>query len=271
MRIRIRTIPFAAVLLLLCACSKGGDQPGVQVRLALPGQSAKVALGDEDAGAFPIVWQAGDVVSLNGTLSNPLSSDLAGESDAAFSFASFSGASPYNLLYPGSSAGLVTLDGKTLPLYASETTMEEVFSMHHICCGIRIPLTGDLSVSSFTLSAPGDEPIAGTFMPSFTSGALEAVSATASVTIEYETPVVLSDTPQYFYLFFAPGTFSEGLKLQANDSSDISRQWQFATGSTLVKGKLYLLPETSFSSRDWVDGCEVSLEVMTEETISIEI
>lgn len=266
-----KSFPIAVALLLLCACSKSGDQPGVQVRLALPVQVTKAALGEEVSGEFPVVWQAGDIVSLNGTLSNPLSAGLAGGADAAFSFVSFSGSSPYNLLYPGSLAGEIILDGKTLPLYARGTNLGEVFSLHHVCCGIRVPLTGDLSVASLTLSAPGDESIAGTFTPSFTTGALNAVTATSSVTISYETPVALSGSAQYFFIFFSPGTFSKGLHLKAQNSADVYRCWHFATGSTLVKGKLYLLPETSFSSRDWAEGCEVSLEIMNEDPISFEI
>ena len=55
------------------------------------------------------------------------------------------------------------------------------------------------------------------------------------------------------------------------NAGDVYRRWHFATGSTLDKGKLYLLPETSFSSRDWADGGEVSLEGMNENSISFEL
>lgn len=261
----------ASLLAVSCSKDKSGES-GVQVKLALPCPSTKVALGEEDAGVFPLVWEVGDRVSLNGTLSNPMSAGLAGKSHAAFSFAGFDGAAPYTLLYPGAADEKVTIDGKTLPLYATGTSLDQVFTMHHLCCGVRISLTGDLSLASLTLSAPAAEPIAGTFTPSFGDGSLAEVSAQSTLPMALDTPVVLFDTPQTFCLFFAPGTFSQGLSLQAqNAEGTITREWRFALGRTLEKGKLYLLPETAFTSRDWADGCLVSLEEMSEDTISFEL
>ena len=258
----------ASLLAVSCSKDKSGES-GVQVKLALPCPATKVALGEEDAGVFPLVWEVGDRVSLNGTLSNPMSAGLAGKSHAAFSFAGFDGAAPYTLLYPGATDEKVTIDGKTLPLYATGASLDQVFTMHHLCCGVRISLTGDLSLASLTLSAPAAEPIAGTFTPSFVDGSLAEVSAQSTLSMALGTPVVLSDTPQTFCLFFAPGTFSQGLSLQAqNAEGTITREWRFALGRTLEKGKLYLLPETAFTSRDWADGCLVSLEEMSETAIS---
>ena len=269
---KVKLILAATVLLVLGACGKQEARPDLQLRISLPDPASKVTLGDREADVFPTLWQAGDVVSLNGALSNPMSAGFAGGTDAAFSFAAFSGSSPYNLLYPGSAAGTVTLDGKTLPMYGSAAGLDQVFQMHHLCCGICIPLTGDLLLSSLTLSAPGGESVAGVFTPNFSTGALSAVSATPSLTVGFETPVALSETPVPLCLFFAPGTFSEGLLLRAqNAAGDATCTWRFASGNTLSKGKLYLLPETSFSSWNWADGCSLSLEGMSEEIISIEL
>lgn len=268
-----KSFSLLALLLLAPACSKNGwhSRP-VQLRLALPGPETKVTMGEEQSGTFPLLWQEGDRVSLNGCLSNPMSKSLSGKSHAAFSFADFSGSAPYNLLYPGAASGQVNLDGKTIALYSSADNLDQVFCMHHLCCGVRLSLTGDLTLASLSLSAPGGEKISGRFTPSFTDGSLSEVSANQSLTLDLETPVALSDTPLSFYLFFAPGTFSGGLSLKAlNPGGTITREWRFATGRTLEKGKLYLLPETAFTSRDWNDGCIVSLEGLTEDAISFEL
>ncbi len=258
------------VLLLTASCSKDkGGESCALVKLALPCSATKVALGEEKTGVFPLTWEEGDRVSLNGSLSNPMSAGLAGKSHAAFSFTNFVGVSPYRLLYPGAVDEKVILDGKALPLYASGTRLDQVLVLHHLCCGVRLSLTGDLSLASLTLSALGDQPIAGTFTPSFADGSLAEVSAQSSLSMVFDTPVALSGTPQTFFLFFAPGTFSQGLSLQAqNAEGTITREWRFALGRTLEKGKLYLLPETAFTSRDWADGCLVSLEEMSETAIS---
>lgn len=269
---RLKLFPILALLLAVSCSKDGSGEAGAQVKLTLPAPATKVVLGAEENGAFPLVWQQGDVVSLNGTLSNPMSAGLAGKSHAAFSFAGFSGSAPYNLLYPGAADGKVTIDGKTLPLYASGTSLDQVLTMHHLCCGVRLSLTGDLSLASLTLRAPGDEPVAGSFTPSFVDGSLAEASAQPSLSMVFDTPVALSGTAQSFCLFFAPGTFSQGLSLQAqNAEGTITREWRFALGHTLEKGKLYLLPETAFSSCNWAEGCLVSLEELSEDAISFEL
>ena len=264
---------YLLALTLAVSCSKDGNRDSaVQVHLSLPGTATKVTLANEYAGTFPMVWQEGDQVSLNGTMSGPMSAGLSGKDNAAFSFADFSGSAPYNLLYPGSVSGQVNLDGKTIALYSSADNLDQVFCMHHLCCGVRLRLTGDLSVATLTLSAPGGEKIAGVFSPSFADGTLTEVSGVSTIDIDYDTPVVLSDAPQTFYLFFAPDTFSKGLSLEASSEHGASsREWRFAGGRTLEKGKMYLLPETAFSSRDWDDGCIVELEGLSEDLISFEL
>lgn len=267
---KLKILTMAALVLLAGSCSKNaGPDTRVRVQLSLSGSATKPVLGEEASGTYPLCWQPGDRVSLNGVVSNPLSGGLSGRDVAAFSFAAFSGSAPYQLLFPASASGVVLLDGKTLGLYARGTSLDEVFLMHHLCCGVRLSLTGNLSLASLTLSAPGGEKIAGRFAPSFTDGTLAEVSGVSEVTVDFPEPAALSDIPQSFYLFFAPDSFSQGLSLQArNAAGTICRQWRFATGNTLVRGMLYLLPETAFSSRHWDDGCIVALEGMSEEPIN---
>ncbi len=144
--------------------------------------------------------------------------------------------------------------------------------MHHLCCGVRLSLTGDLSITTLSLSALGGEKIAGVFSPSFSDGTLTEISGDSTIIFDYDTPVVLSDVPQSFYFFFAPDTFSKGLALQAgNEHGANNREWRFASGLTLEKGKMYLLPETAFSSREWEDGRIVELEGLSEDLINFEL
>lgn len=125
---KFKLFPILA-LLLAVSCSKDGNRDcAVQVHLSLPGTATKVTLADEDAGTFPMVWQEGDQVSLNGTMSGPMSAGLSGKDNAAFSFADFSGSAPYHLLYPGAADEKVTIDGKTLPLYATGASLDQVFT-----------------------------------------------------------------------------------------------------------------------------------------------
>ena len=186
---KFKLFPILA-LLLAVSCSKDGNRDcAVQVHLSLPGTATKVTLADEDAGTFPMVWQEGDQVSLNGTMSGPMSAGLSGKDNAAFSFADFSGSAPYHLLYPGAADEKVTIDGKTLPLYATGASLDQVFTMHHLCCGVRLSLTGDLTLASLSLSAPGGEKIAGVFSPSFADGTPGSPQSTLTMTHQWYFPI----------------------------------------------------------------------------------
>ena len=276
MDMRKRLLIVLGMALLPVACHKGGMESGseaIRIQASLPSSVTKVALGTESEGSFPVLWQEGDQVSLNGNLSRPLSAGLSGGESAPFAFMGFEAAAPYHLLYPGDVGNGVSLDGSVLPMYAAGSDIQDVFYFHHLACGVRLQLLGDLSVSSLTLSATGGEAVAGSFTVSYADGTLAPVSASDSVTIDFATPVSLSPLhPVSFFVFFAPGSFSGGLTLTAEDASAaVTRSWRFATGATLEKGKIYLLPETAFASRELSDGFECSLEEMTEELISFEL
>ena len=268
---RLILICFASLLAFSCRKTATPVPSDVVVRVSVETSSAKAAVGDESSGAFPILWQQGDQISLNGVLSAPMSSTMAGDSEAAFAFSGVSSSSTYNLLYPGAASNTVSLDGKTIPMYASGSSLDEVFVFHHLACGVRLQLVGDFSVSSLSVSAPGGEKIAGVF--SVSGGNLTPSDALSSLTVEYPAPVGLSRlNPTYFYLFFAPGTFSDGLLLSATEPTEgITRSWKISTGGTLVKGKMYSIPETAFASAELSDGIIISLEQMTEEPITIEL
>ena len=264
----------AVPLLISCGRDLASDaEASLNIKVGMDTPLTKVSPGTAAAGIVPVLWQQGDKISLNGSLSNALSASFSGGEDAVFSFAGVSASSPYNLLYPGSAAEDVNFAGSVIPMYATGSDLSGVFTFHHLGTGVCVTLTGDLQVASLSLNAPGGENIAGVFALAKSAGAfngnLTPSAATSSMTVDLASPVDLSDgNPHSFYLFFAPGTFSEGLVITAEDVSGVCRSWLFASGKTLTKGYVYQLPATSFSSQDLADGAWCTLEDLTEETMT---
>ena len=250
---KFKLFPILA-LLLAVSCSKDGNRDcAVQVHLSLPGTATKVTLADEDAGTFPMVWQEGDQVSLNGTMSGPMSAGLSGKDNAAFSFADFSGSAPYHLLYPGAADEKVTIDGKTLPLYATGASLDQVFTMHHLCCGVRLSLTGDLTLASLSLSAPGGEKIAGVFSPSFADGTL-----TLTMTHQWYFPIPRK--PSAFSLRREPSPRGYPCRrrmrkapLPANGVSPQAVLWRKVNCTSCLKLLLHPVTGTMAASSVWKD------------------
>lgn len=276
----------AAASLLLASCRDGLEPArikAVSVRAQLPEQLTRVTAGDLTGGLYPLLWQEGDVISVNGVLSNALQANFSGSSDAVFSFGNLSTSSPYNMLCPGSAAGTITIDGNAPALYARSTSLSDVAAFHHLTAGIQVQLTGSLSLSSLELSSAGAEVLGGTFSVSFTDGSLSAVSPRSSLSRSFSPARALSSGEPLTLLFFiAPGTFTGGLVLTATASDATVCRWYFGGGQTLQKGKIYAVSQVAFvpdvpnlpddtDPIDLPDGFTVSLEEIEEVTVDYQL
>ena len=267
---------------LLLSCTGGGDAPApTQVHTRICAGTTKAAAGPQDSGLYPVLWQEGDRISVNGNLSRPLGALFAGSGEAVFSFSGFSSAAPFNMLYPGSTDATVELDGATPAMYAVNQSLDEVAQFHQLTAGIYVELYGKLSLSSLTLESLGGEAPGGTFSVAFPSGALSAASSAGSLERTFASPASLSmDAPLAVYWYIKPGTYAKGLSLSARSPQGTVLRWSFGFGKTLETGKMYALAPISFVSPvpnlpddtddpdDPVDpadgGIPVSLEEMTE-------
>ena len=267
---------------LLLSCTGGGDAPApTQVHTRICTGTTKAAAGPQDSGLYPVLWQEGDRISVNGNLSNPLGATFAGSGEAVFSFSGFSSDAPFNMLYPGSTDATVELDGATPAMYAVNQSLDEVAQFHQLTAGIYVELYGKLSLSSLTLESLGGEAPGGTFSVAFPSGALSAASSAGSLERTFASPASLSmDAPLAVYWYIKPGTYAKGLSLSARSPQGTVLRWSFGFGKTLETGKMYALAPISFVSPvpnlpddtddpdDPVDpadgGIPVSLEEMTE-------
>ena len=91
-----------SVLCLLASCSAEPQPEGPVFTLSVPGGEGKVAFGAKEADTYPLLWESGDRISVNGVQSEALSEAQAGGRSAGFTLAS-SVSSPYYVVYPGTS------------------------------------------------------------------------------------------------------------------------------------------------------------------------
>lgn len=239
----------------LLSCEKVEKGPGqYTVRAVVSAPMTKNHVGSDAGGSFPVLWDEGDKITLNGTLSNALPALFEGASEAEFRINASSLSAPYHLLYPGEQgvSGKLSFDGKVSPMYASSNDLGSVFIFHQAGCGILLSITGQENLSSIVLSAPGGEKIGGRFNVSFLDGSLTPDSASSTISIVYGTPLVLSGTPKQVFIPFAPGTFSEGLCITLTGTSGEDRGWLVSSGITMSRGKAYVLPTIEYSSESLV-------------------
>lgn len=260
-----------ALLPLTYSCEKGVEQPGaLELKASILQLPTKSYLGDEEGGVFPVLWAEGDVISVNGTLTNPLTAAAAGVSEADFRVIDASSVAPYHLLYPGEEgvSSTIMLDGTLPPMYAAGDDTGETFTFHQASAALRFTVSGNLAAASVSLSAPGGEGIVGRFGISFSDGSLSPVSASPVWEKIYDAPKNLS-APESFTLFVAPGTYSNGLMITVEDPSGGASSWLFAKGIRLLAGKLYTIPDLSFNRP--FGGWYVNLEEMDGDDVNFEL
>ena len=188
MKTSLKLMPFVAALALV-SCAKElpsgqneyqGDLQKVTLNVSMP-QSAlvKTVMGDKNGANYPVYWAEGDVVSLNGYLSNAVTAETAGSDLTEFTVELPSDMpAPFNLVYPGQE-GVVdqvtfpaqqaftagTFATNTLPMYATANTMGAGFSLDYLGAVVRVPIKffTSTTIKSFELKTRAGEALSGTF------------------------------------------------------------------------------------------------------------
>lgn len=211
--------------------------------------AVKTALGSN----YEVVWKTGNKISINGTVSNAVSSSDDGKKCVDFTFGS-TPASPYNVLYPGTtSTNEVTFpatqnyvansfDDNAAPAYGVATVSgnKAVVSLTPANAVLRFALNGTATVTKIELNALGGESISGKFKVDFSTGALKANGSNSS-TITYNTGnKTLTGTDTYFYVVVPARTYTDGFEalVYEKDTEKYMRLKFFGDGKTLAKGSL---------------------------------
>ena len=138
----------------------------------------KTAISGKEGTAYKLVWSEGDQISVNGTVSEPLTNG--GNGNASFEFEGVLDA-PFNVLYPGNAEGKVTfpavqnyLDGTfdlgSAPMYGYSADGNSI-QMSHLAGVVRLAVTGNGIINSVVLTAEENN-LAGTYTVNCETGEL---------------------------------------------------------------------------------------------------
>ena len=101
----------AALALVSCNVEQEVDAPvvpaGKTVVFSAELTHTRTALGDKNGSAYPVLWSAGDIVSVNGIASSPIDNSFAGTANAEFTVEGVS--APYYAAVPSSAGSTATI------------------------------------------------------------------------------------------------------------------------------------------------------------------
>lgn len=278
----IKTLLAAASISVVAACTKD-VQGGLSVDIGIAGQSTRTSLGEQTGTSVPVLWSEGDVISLNGIVSTPLTAAESGRSEATFHFKG-SITAPYNFLYCGVNGQDATvlfnaaqaftsgnIPTATLPMYASCDGLSDV-GMHHLGAILRFGFTGNgENIVQVKTSTMNNESLSGKFSLSKTpDGKLSAVLTPAgsnTASIMAEGSAVLSATPTSFLVVVPAGTYARGFSgnIVTSDGSTMLVHFNTKDNKTLAAGTLY-----DFGAASFVSTGKSEMTVCTTQNFNVE-
>ena len=206
---KTRILLFMAVISVLAAsCTKDSTQdvgPQTKTIFTVSSSQTRTSFGELQAGAYPILWQKGDCISVNGTLSEPLDIETP-ERTVKFTVPG-TPLAPYDIVYPGTS---LNNDGK-IEFPSNQTYINTQFDPHaqimlahgstqdvqlkSATAFIRVTVNQgeDSKLRSIKLYSYDGTPLSGLFTPDYTLGTLtfhskgrNFVSVSSPEGIQYE-------------------------------------------------------------------------------------
>ena len=280
MKTSIKLIP-VAVALALVSCAKElpsgtneyqGDLKQVTLSVSMPDAPlTKTSMGDKAGSNYPVYWQAGDVISLNGYVSSPVSAESDGSDVTMFAIdIPEDMQAPYNLLYPGQEgvADQVvfpaeqtfvsgTFAANTLPMYSTSNVLGAGFNLDYLGSVIRVPLKffASTTIKAFELKAVGGEALAGTFtLGKNSEGAFDGTVAAGENTVSTvrivfaEGQNTFASKSETFHFVIPAGAYSKGIEMTVFDTDGgFMKSVLFnEEGDAVVAGKVYEYAERSY-------------------------
>ena len=230
------------VLLLSCNKKEQAKQPFL-LKAGVEEAAVKTVLGDKEGSKYPVLWSEGDVIAVNGSLSQPLAAGDAGTSSATFTFDEKPAtAGVYNVVYPGTTtSGRVVFPASqsyvensfcpgAAPLIGQTDNLEEPVSLHTCAAVVRFSIKGDVTLASMDVAAPSGEKISG----EFDLNLVPQAGASAQMAYSFGSGLALSETEKVVVFTVPAGSYQKGLRavLHANNSSTMTLSF-FTSGATL--------------------------------------
>lgn len=267
--------------LMTISCAVEPDQPvkapQTKLGVSLEEVQSKTHLGPEGTDqekVRKVLWSEGDMINVNGSVSQPLTAQQSGGTTAEFSFNC--AMSEYNVVYPASvcadreysADGTIAIEIPSIQKYSPTSfgngaailygyaSEGSSVNLQNLCGAVRVTLTGAATVkSAIMVSTDVTEPVAGTFNLNPRTGELSVIEGGKSVSLEIEA-VEVDHNGQSFYFTLPKGVYSGGLSFQfyAADESVMECRWVDNTPMTEVSeivieaGKLYQFEPVTYEA-----------------------
>lgn len=298
---RLIGIVLLSVFCFFCSCQQaqleepnansenvGQNLQEIELSLIMPGGKTKTSLGLKDGDSYPVYWEEGDVITLNGKRSAAVSAADAGSASARISVKT-DAVSPFNILYPGVDgvADQVTFpstqvyregsfDANALPMYATASSLKDEVSLNYLASVLRIPMkfTSATTLRRITVTALNGEPLSGSFSIGKTDGALngELDAADASNIVNYtfgETGTAFAAGESVFHIALPKGTYEGGLELRFYDNeSNCMAAYAFTDSKTIEAGKVYEFSQYTYLPNGKVFLIETPADLLKFATMS---
>lgn len=254
------------LVLVLAGCAKLPSETGIEdhshfsLVVSLPYQDMSRAGIVKEGASFYTKWEEGDIVSINGHTSLPLSkTGMCTPYDAQFEFSDFSPSKGdrLNVIFPG----VTSTTGFTIPskqVYSGSNYCNEAspcwgtaaypadVSLHNICSVLAFNMTGTKAVTRVTLTAVGGENIAGDFTLGVgKDGSFDGnISGGSSSVLEIELNYVPGTT---LYIPVKSVNVSKGFIARMFDASGKHMTLSFfGSGKEMDASKVYSFPSVKF-------------------------
>ena len=269
----------AAALLMLCSCRKDTPAKPFLLEAVVEAPCVKTSMDRKNGeGKYPVYWSEGDVVAVNGALSAALTAGEAGGSSATFTFKDKpAAAGVYNLVCPGNAvSGRVVFPSSqtyaensfcsgAAPLICVTDDLEAPVVFTGCAAIVRFPMTGSVTLSSMTVTAPGGEKISGNFNMSL----VPQDGASGQMDYSFGGGLTLDGNAKAIIFTVPAGTYSKGLKAVLKATNGNAMTISFLTvGAALAASTVYAFPslafqagkEIIFNETDPMGGEEIDLE-----------
>ncbi len=192
----------------------GGDQTVIPLSL----EETRTQLGEKAGETYPLYWDGGDKISVNGVESGEAVISPDDPTKASFAISAIT---PYNIAYPAAPMGQVLFaehqEYTSNTSFANGAATMYAFSedgsniqLNHLTGVLKIGVVGKAKLAMAQISTVDRAPIAGLFDLDFPTGELRACPGSKEV-IEYSfgEGVQLSTDPTYIHVAVPAGVYDE--------------------------------------------------------------
>lgn len=247
----------AALPVLLLSCDKEPQKQAFRLKAGVEEVAVKTVMGDKSESQYPIYWSEGDVIAVNGSLSQPLAAGDAGTSSASFTFDEKPAtAGVYNVVYPGTAtSGRVVFPASqsyvensfcpgAAPLIGQTDNLDAPVTMRSCAAVIRFSIKGNVKLTSMEVSTPAGEKISG----NFDMNLVPQDGASARMSYSFGSGLALSETAKTVVFTVPAGSYQKGIRAVLKASGGSSMTLSFFTSGATVEAKVCAFPSITFQA-----------------------